>query len=61
MFYRLQNQTNIANFHIGYNIISEIWLLVFLTNEFFDFIDTKMSCKRFVQMLTNKFGLNNFN
>ena len=44
MFDYFYNQTNIAAFNVGFNIFFETRPIIFLVNEFADFIDTKMAC-----------------
>ena len=39
---RFKQQKNFVTFDIGLNIFFKAWLIVFLANKFFDFIDIKI-------------------
>ena len=55
-----QSQVNIATFNINFNIFFEAWLIVFLVNKFFNFINIKVSCQKIVKVSINKLYLNYF-
>ena len=53
-------QAYVTTFDIGLNVLSEAQPIVFLADEVFAFIDTKMPCQRLVMVSTDKLFSNNF-
>ena len=47
-------QAYFTTFGIGLNVFMEAWLILFLVDEVFGFIDAKMSCKRIVVVSTDE-------
>ena len=56
----LWTQAYVTAFDISLNIFSKAWPIVFLANEVFDFIDTKMSCQKVVVVSTDDLYSNGF-
>ena len=53
-------QAYVTAFDIDLNVFSEARPIVFLADEVFDFIDTKMSCQRVVIMSIDELYSNDF-
>ena len=55
-----QSQINVANFDIGFNILSKVRPIILLANEFSGLINIKIACKKVIVMLANKLCSNGF-
>lgn len=60
MYDHFQSQIDIIAFDIGLNIFLQAWLIVFLANQFFSLINSKLIYKKIIILSTNKLGIDNF-
>ena len=54
------SQTNIASFHIGFDVFPQTWLIVFLADKLFGFINFKITCKEVIMVSTDQLKTDDF-
>lgn len=60
MSHYVWSQANITAFDIGFDIVAEDWLAVFLDNQLLDLFNSKIASQWVLMMFADQLYINNF-